>query len=67
MEHGIGLPRIVLADTGFASAEADAALEAENIEPLVAIGRTQPHRPYDFRPRPSGRPRAASPNPGVSP
>ena len=52
MEHGIGLPKTVLADTGFASAEAVAALEAQNIEPLVAIGRTQPHRAYDFRPPP---------------
>lgn len=33
MEHGIGLPKTILADTGFASAEAVAALEARNIEP----------------------------------
>ncbi|PZW49206.1 DDE family transposase, partial [Humitalea rosea] len=26
------------------------------IEPLVAIGATQPHRPYDFRPPPDPRP-----------
>ena len=52
MEHGIGLPKTVLADTGFASAEAVATLQAHNIEPLVAIGRTQSHRPYDFRPPP---------------
>lgn len=52
MEGGIGLPKTVLADTGFASAEAVATLQAQNIEPLVAIGRTQPHRPYDFRPPP---------------
>ncbi len=52
MEQGIGLPKTVLADTGFASAEAVTALEARGIEPLVAIGRTQPHRPYDFRPPP---------------
>ena len=52
MEQGIGLPKTVLADTGFASAEAVAALQAQEIEPLVAIGRTQPHRPYDFRPPP---------------
>lgn len=52
MEAGIGLPRTVLADTGFASGKAVAALEARGIEPLVAIGRTQPHRPYDFRPPP---------------
>jgi transposase len=52
MEEGIGLPKTVLADTGFASSEAVAALEARSIEPLVAIGRTQPHRAYDFRPPP---------------
>jgi transposase len=52
MEAGIGLPKTVLADTGFASAEAVATLKRKNIEPLVAIGRTQPHRPYDFRPPP---------------
>jgi hypothetical protein len=52
MEHGIGLPQTVLADTGFASGSAVAALEAQKIKPLVAIGRTQPHRAYDFRPPP---------------
>jgi transposase len=52
MEQGIGLPSTVLADTGFASGEAVATLEAQGVEPLVAIGRTQPHRPYDFRPPP---------------
>jgi hypothetical protein len=49
MQHGIGLPNTVLADAGFASGDAGAALEQQKIEPLVAIGRTQPHRPYDFR------------------
>jgi hypothetical protein len=52
MEEGVGLPGTVLADTGFASGEAVAAPEAKSIEPLVAIGRTQPHRAYDFRPPP---------------
>ncbi len=52
METTIGLPKIVLADTGFASGPAVADLHAHGIEPLVAIGRTQPHRPYDFRPPP---------------
>jgi len=52
MADTIGLPKTVLADTGFASGPAVAALQAEEIEPLVAIGRTQPHRPYDFRPPP---------------
>jgi hypothetical protein len=46
----IGLPQRVLADTGFASGPAVAALQAQGIQPLVAIGRTQLHRPYDFRP-----------------
>lgn len=51
--HGtIGLPGRLLADTGYASGPAIAALQARGIEPLVAIGRTQPHRPYDFRPPP---------------
>ncbi len=52
MERSIGLPRTVLADTGFASGKAVAALEDRGIEPLVAIRRTQPHRAYDFRPPP---------------
>jgi transposase len=56
MEQGIGLPQTVLADTGFASGPAVAALEEKGIEPLVAIGRTQPHRPYDFRPPPEPKP-----------
>src|SRR4051794_29870225 len=55
MNQTIGLPKTVLADTGFASGPAVAALQAEEIEPLVAIGRTQPHRPYDFRPPPKAR------------
>ncbi len=50
MEQTVGLPRIVLAEAGSASGEAVAELEAHKIEPLVAIARTQPHRPYDFRP-----------------
>src|SRR5829696_759865 len=52
MEGTVGLPGAVLADTGFASGKAVADLEARGIEPLVAIGRSQPHRPYDFRPPP---------------
>ncbi len=46
----MGLPQTVLADTGHASSPAVKALQASNVEPLVAIGRTQPHRPYDVRP-----------------
>jgi transposase len=57
METTIGLPKTVLADTGFASGPAVEALQARGITPLVAIGRTQPHRPYDFRPPP--KPKAA--------
>ena len=55
-EKTVGLPRTVLADAGLASGEAVAELEARNIEPLVAIARTQPHRPYDFRPPPAPKP-----------
>lgn len=50
MENTLGLPQWVLADAGFASGPAVAELEARNIEPLVAIAKTQPRRPYDFRP-----------------
>lgn len=52
MAGTIGLPSTVLADTGYASGPAVAELAARGIEPLVAIGRTQPQRPYDFRPPP---------------
>jgi transposase len=66
MQTTIGLPKVVLADAGFASGAAVAELEARNIEPLVAIARTQPHRPYDFaRRRPSQSPSGASSNPGA--
>jgi hypothetical protein len=57
MEKTIGLPKTVLADAGFASGPAVAALADRGIEPRVAIGRTQPHRPYDFRPPPEPKPR----------
>lgn len=53
MQGTIGLPQTVLADTGFASGPAVKTLQAHGVEPLVAIGRTQPHRPYDFRPPPA--------------
>jgi transposase len=55
MQGTIGLPQRVLADTGYASGPAIQALQARDVEPLVAIGRTQPHRPYDFRPPPAPR------------
>ena len=47
-----GLPATVLADAGYASGPAVAALEKAEITPLVAVSRTQPQRPYDFRPPP---------------
>ncbi|CAL4866864.1 IS1182 family transposase ISGdi13 [Asticcacaulis sp. MM231] len=52
MQTGIGLPTTVLADAGFASGPAVAAIEEMQIEALVAIAKTQPQRPYDFRPPP---------------
>ena len=55
METTVGLPQTVLADTGYASGPAVMALQARGIEPLVAIGRTQIQRPYDFRPPPPPR------------
>ena len=38
------------------AARPSAELEACGIEPLVAIARTQPHRPSDFRPPPEPKP-----------
>ena len=55
MQTTVGLPRTVLADTGYASSTAVADLQAHGIEPLVAIGRTQMQRPYDFRPPASAK------------
>ena len=52
MQSTIGLPKVVLADAGFADGDAVAQLEAAGVEPLVAIAKTQPQRPYDFRPPP---------------
>jgi len=55
MQDTIGLPHRVLADTGYASGPAVQTLQARGVKPLVAVGRTQPHRPYDFRPPPARR------------
>lgn len=52
MEAGIGLPKTVLADAGFASREPVEVLQAKGIDPLVAVGATQGVRPYDVRPPP---------------
>jgi len=56
MAATLGLPQTVLADAGFASGPAVAALERAGIDPLVAIAETQPYRPYDFRPPPDPKP-----------
>jgi len=66
MQNTLGLPATVLADTGFASGPAVSASQAHGIEPLVAIGRTQPHRPMTSARRPNPSRRARSRNPGVS-
>jgi transposase len=49
---GVGLPATVLADAGYACGKQVKALQDKGIDPYVAIGRTMPHRPYDFRPPP---------------
>ena len=53
MERTVGLPKTVLADAGFADGEAVGQLQTAGVDPLVAIAKTQPHRPYDFRPPPA--------------
>ncbi len=52
MQDTVGLPLKVLADSGYASGPAVKTLEAHGVDPFVAIRRTQPQRPYDFRPPP---------------
>ena len=50
-------PGTLLGDAGFADGEAVAALEARDIEVLVAVSRPQGQRAYDFRPpRPDAKP-----------
>lgn len=46
----VGTPATLLADAGYAGEQIVAALEARDIEPLIAISRQQGKRPYDFRP-----------------
>jgi len=45
----VGTPATLLADAGYAGEQIIKALEARNIEPLIAISRQQGERPYDFR------------------
>ena len=66
---GVGLPKTVLADAGYACGKQVKALQDKGIAPLVAIGRTMPHRPYDFRPPPGepGGPKQKPPKPVKDP
>lgn len=48
----VGTPDTLLADSGYAGERVVEALEARNIEPLIAVSRQQQERPYDFRPPP---------------
>jgi hypothetical protein len=50
MQPTIGLLQRVLANTGYVSGPVVATIQAQGIEPLVAIGRPQLRWPYDFRP-----------------
>ena len=52
MKDTVGLPTRVLAGIGFARGPATEHFRPVGLEPLVAIGRTQPHRQDDFRPPP---------------
>ena len=57
LEATLGRPETILADAGFANGEVVGALEARGIEVLVAVGRSDAQRPYDFRPPPDpGKP-----------
>lgn len=53
MSEEVGKPNCVLADNGFANEDEVMALEEQEMEVLVAIGREGRQRPYDFRPPPA--------------
>ena len=55
-QRAVGLPATILAATGFASGKAVADLETHGVNPLVAIGHTQRHRPCDLQPPPDPKP-----------
>src|SRR5262249_10573393 len=50
MQSPVGLPRVFLADAGFAEGAGVAHRGAAGVEPLVATAKPQPPRPYVFRP-----------------
>lgn len=53
----VGKPTTVLGDSGYAQEEAVTALQARDIEVLVAVSRPEGERRYDFRPpRPNAKP-----------
>jgi len=58
IDSGVGQPDCVLADAGYASGDEIKQLEEviEDIEVLVATGRTDHEREYDFRPKPKRKP-----------
>lgn len=53
----VGQPKTVLGDSGYAQEAAVAALQARDIEVLVAVSRPDGERRYDFRPpQPNAKP-----------
>ena len=53
----VGQPTTILGDSGYASGEAVAHLQARDIEVLVAVSRPDGERRYDFRPpKPDAKP-----------
>jgi len=58
IDSGVGLPDCVLADSGYASGDEIKQLEEaiRDIEVLVATGRTDHEREYDFRPERKPKP-----------
>lgn len=53
----VGQPGTVLGDAGYAQEEAVTALQARDIEVLVAVSRPEGERRYDFRPpKPNAKP-----------
>lgn len=62
----VGKPTTVLADSGYASEEEVKAVAQGGIEVLVATGRTDTGREYDFRPPGVAKPPPASAKPWIT-
>lgn len=65
LDPQLGQPGCALADSGYANGEEVADVQGTGIEVLVATGRTDTKREYDFRPPREPRPPPERPDPWI--